>query len=197
MKIEKIIEEIRKETEEEINKILLSAQKEIEIIEKDTEEKLKKIEEKWEKIRKRELSALKEKNEGEIQKEVEALILKRKNGILKDFKEHVKEELKKVDKNTLKEFFLKEIERSSETGKEKIVIEKDFNSLFDEEFKREIRETIEKKLGQENLKFEIGNETEVVGDGFVVTISPLRKLEDKWKDLLLELPKILFLEEEK
>ena len=197
MKIERIVEEIRKETEEEIKKILLSSQKEIELIEKETEEELEQIEEKWNKIKAKELSSLKEKNKSEIEKEVEALILKKKNEILKDFKEYAKEKLKHENKETLKEFFLKEIEISSETGREKIIIGKDFKSLFDEEFKRKIRETVEKKLGQEELKFEIGNETKVVGDGFIVTISPLRKLEEKWKDLLVELQKILFLEEEK
>ena len=197
MKIERIVEEIKKETEEEIKKILLLSRKEIEALEKDTEEKLKQIEETWERIKERELTALKEKNESEIKKEIEALILKKKNEILKDFKKYAKEKLKHEDKETLKEFFLKEIEISSETGKEKVVIGKDFDGIFNEEFKKQIKKTVEKKLGQEKIKFEIGNETKVVGDGFVVTISPLRKLEEKWKDLLVELQKILFLEEEK
>lgn len=197
MKIEKIVEEIRKEADREIEKIFLSLKSEINNIEKETEERLKELEEKWKVIKEKELTFLKEKNKNEIEKEAETILLKKKNEILNEFKEYAKKRLLDEDKDLLKEFFLNEIVRNCETGKEKIKIGKDFKKVFDKDFKKRLKEAVREKFGEEKLDFEDGEETEVVGEGFIVTVSPIKRLEEEWKDLFLELPEVLFSEEEK
>lgn len=103
---------------------------------------------------------------------------------------NISSKLNDLSNNDKKNFFFKEILKVIETGNE--VIHFDKNSLkiiFDESFKKDIIQNVEKNLGKSKIKFIEDNETFIEGEGFISRITLKDKFKEIWDKEVLEISK--------
>lgn len=197
MNLDKIIEEIKKEGEEELRKIKEEGNKELEKINLELIKELENIEKKWNERIEKEKSQLIEKKENELKLELSNIELKRKNKILNEFFNNVIDRLNKIDNEDKKNFFKKEILKVVDKGNEIIHFDKNgLKEIFDESFKKDLISNIEKKVGKGNIKFIEDDDTFVEGDGFIQHISLVDKFLEIWNRIILDTSKRIFEEDE-
>jgi len=197
MNFDKVIEEIKKEGEEELKKLKKESDEYTEKINIELNKELKNIEKKWNELIEKEKKSLIEKKENELKLELDLVELKRKNQILNELFNNISSKLNDLSNNDKKKFFFKEILKAIETGNE--VIHFDKNSLkiiFDESFKKDIIQNVEKNLGKSKIKFIEDNETFIEGEGFISRITLKDKFKEIWDKEVLEISKRIFEEDE-
>ncbi len=197
MNFDKVIEEIKKEGEKELKKLKEESDKYVEKINLELNKELKDIEKKWNELIERERKSLIEKKENELKLELDLIKLRRKNQILDELFNNISDRLNNLSDNDKRKFFKKEILKIIETGNETIHFDKNsLKDVFDESFKKNIIQNIEKKLGKGNIKFIEDNETFIEGEGFISRITLKDKFKEIWDKELLKISKRIFEEDE-
>lgn len=197
MNLNKIVEEIKKEGEEELRKLQEEGNKDIEKINLEIKKELENIEKKWKEIIEKEKRQLIEKKENELKLELSLIELTRKNKILEEFFNITIDRLNKLSNKDNKDFFKKEILKVVDKGNEIIHFDKDsLKEIFDESFKKDLIQDLEKKIGKSNIKFVEDNDTFVEGDGFIFRITFKDKFLEIWDRIILDISKRIFEENE-
>lgn len=197
MNLDKIIEEIKKEGEEELKKLQEEYNKDIEKINLELIKELENIEKKWNERIEKEKRQLIEKKENELKLELSLIELNRKNKILNEFFNNIIDRLNKISNEDKKNFFKKEVLKVVDKGNEIIHFDKDsLKEIFDESFKKDLISDIEKKIGKSNIKFIEDNDTFIEGDGFILRISFKDKFLEIWNRIVLDISKRIFEENE-
>lgn len=197
MNLDKIVEEIKKEGEEELRKLQEEGNKDIEKINLEIKKELENIEKKWKEIIEKEKRQLIEKKENELKLELSLIELTRKNKILEEFFNITIDRLNKLSNKDNKDFFKKEILKVVDKGNEIIHFDKDsLKEIFDESFKKDLIQDLEKKIGKSNIKFVEDNDTFVEGDGFIFRITFKDKFLEIWDRIILDISKRIFEENE-
>jgi len=197
MNFDKVIEEIRKEGEEELKKLKEESDEYIEKINIELNKELKNIEKKWNELIEKERKTLIEKKENELKLELDLIELNRKNQILDELFNNIADKLNNLSDDDKRKFFKKEILKLIETGNENIHFDKNsLKIIFDESFKKDIIQNVEKKLGKSKIKFIEDNETFIEGEGFISRITLKDKFKEIWDKEVLEISKRIFEEDE-
>lgn len=197
MNIEKIIEEIKKEGEEELRKLKEENDKEIEKINLELSNELKDLEKKWVERIEKEKKSLIEKKENELKLELDLTILKKKNEVLNEFFDFIIKKLDSISTIDKKKFYKKEIIKVIDSGDELIHFDKkSLNDVFDASFKIEIVESVKSRLGKCNIRFIEDNETFIEGKGFISRITLKDKFKELWENIILDISKRIFEEDE-
>jgi len=197
MNFDKVIEEIKKEGEEELKKLKKESDEYIEKINIELNKELKNIEKKWNELIEKERKTLIEKKENELKLELDLIELNRKNQILNELFNNIADKLNNLSDNDKRKFFKKEILKLIETGNENIHFDKNsLKIIFDESFKKDIIQNVEKKLGKSKIKFIEDNETFIEGEGFISRITLKDKFKEIWDKEVLEISKRIFEEDE-
>ncbi|MGC8943675.1 MAG: hypothetical protein ACP5KX_06185 [Caldisericia bacterium] len=193
MNLDKIIEEIKKEGEEELKKLKDENDKYIQKVNVELEKELKNIENKWNEYIEKEKRLLIEKKENELKLELDLIELNRKNKVLNEFFNYIVEKLNNISDLEKKDFFKKEILKVVEKGNETVHFDKDsLKNIFNDEFRKDIIKNIEKKIGRSDIKFVEDKDTFVEGEGFISRISLKDKFKEIWNDILLNISKRIF-----
>jgi len=197
MNFDKVIEEIKKEGEEELKKLKKESDEYIEKINIELNKELKNIEKKWNELIEKERKTLIEKKENELKLELDLIELNRKNQILNELFNNIADKLNNLSDNDKRKFFKKEILKLIETGNESIHFDKNsLKIIFDESFKKDIIQNVEKKLGKSKIKFIEDNETFIEGEGFISRITLKDKFKEIWDKEVLKISKRIFEEDE-
>lgn len=193
MNLDKIIEEIKKEGEEELKRLKDKGDKDIEKINLEFKKEVENIEKKWNEIIEREKRLLIEKKENELKLELDLIELNRKNKVLNEFFNKTINRLNTINDNDKKSFYKKEILNVITEGNEVIHFDKkNLKEIFDEPFKKDIIQSIEKKTGKSNIKFLEDKETFVEGKGFISKINFEEKFKEMWNKIMLDISKRIF-----
>lgn len=197
MNIEKILEDLRKQGEEEINKIKEEYEKSMLMLKEDYEKRFKEIKEKWDLITEKEKKKKLEKLESELKLEIENLILQRKNKVLEDLYKIEIEKIKNLPTEQKQEFYKKEILKYIEKGDEVVHFNKELEKeVFSEFFIKRINELVKEKFGKGELKFVKDNENFIESKGYIVRVDILERFKVYWKESLLKISKQIFEEDE-
>lgn len=193
MNLDKIIEEIKKEGEEELKRLKDKGDKDIEKINLEFKKEVENIEKKWNEIIEREKRLLIEKKENELKLELDLIELNRKNKVLNEFFNNTINRLNSINDKDKKSFYKKEILNVITEGNEVIHFDKkNLKEIFDEPFKKDIIQSIEKKTGKSNIKFIEDKETFVEGKGFISKINFEEKFKEMWNKIMLDISKRIF-----
>ena len=193
MNLDKIIEEIKKEGEEELKRLKDEGDKDIEKINLEFKKEVENIEKKWNEIIEREKRLLIEKKENELKLELDLIELNRKNRVLNEFFTNTINRLNSMNDKDKRNFFKKEILNVVTEGNEIIHFDKkSLREIFDESFKKDLIQSIEKKTGKSNIKFIEDEETFVEGKGFISKINFEDKFKEIWNKIMLDISKRIF-----
>ncbi|MCX8095040.1 MAG: hypothetical protein N3D74_02470 [Caldisericia bacterium] len=192
MNIDELIKEIEIEGEEEIKNLNEKFNQEIEKLKKDYEEKVKFIQLKWNELIEKEKTSFREKKELDIKNKIELIILNFKNEILESFKSYSYQLLESLSVKNLRDFYKKEIIKNVESSDVEVHFDKKIKEIFNENFKKEITEEIEKRFPNTHIKFIEDNEVFVKGKSYISKISLVDKFNEIFNENILKISKIIF-----